>query len=56
MSGEKKRMLTPDMFEVNENGEVVIRDQDLLNQVKSAKATETESEQGVFVGVVVGTE
>lgn len=52
---EKKRLLTPDMFEVNEKGEVVIRDKDLINEVQSAKNTETAGEQGIFVGVVVGT-
>lgn len=55
MSNEKKRILTPDMFEVNDKGEVVIRDQDLVRQVQAAKGSEETGEQGIFVGVVVGT-
>lgn len=50
---EKKRILTPDMFDVNENGEVVIRDKDLVEKVKGAKACENPGEQGVLIGVVI---
>lgn len=49
----KKRLLTPEMFDLNERGEVVIRENDLLNRVKSAKDGDGPSEHGVGIGIVL---
>lgn len=53
MANEKKRILTPDMFDVNESGEVVIKDKDLIGKVKGAKAGEAPGEQGILIGIVI---
>lgn len=49
----KKRLLTPEMFDLNERGEVVIRENDLLDRVQSAKDADGPSEHGVSVGIIL---
>lgn len=51
---EQKKILTPDQFEVNEKGEVVIKDQALLNRLKEAKQGDQPGEQGLEGGVGIG--
>jgi ferredoxin len=50
---EKKVSLTPDVFKVNDNGEVVISDAQLVDQIEKATDEMAAGEQGIKVSVSV---
>jgi hypothetical protein len=52
VGNERKRILTPDMFAVNDQGEVVIRDQDLVSRVKGHQGNEYADDRGVWISIV----
>lgn len=58
MGRDKKKILTPDQFELNEKGEVVIKDADIVKQIEEAKATgQSAGEQGgIEVSVAVSVD
>lgn len=52
VNNERKRILTPDMFAVNDEGEVVIRNQDLISRVKGHQDHVYTDDRGVWISIV----
>jgi hypothetical protein len=47
----KKVILTPEIFKVGENGEVVISDSQLVEQIEKATDEMGSSEQGIKINI-----
>ena len=48
---EKKIILTPDAFRVNDKGEVIINDSQILEQIKKASDDSMLIEQGIRLSI-----
>ena len=48
---EKRILLTPDVFRVNDKGEVIINDSQILEQIKKASDDSMLIEQGIRLSI-----
>lgn len=54
LAEEKKILLTPEVFKVNESGEVVINNAQLVEEISRAHDEIESGEQGISVTVTIG--